>query len=414
MCFAYHCLTEYLPIVFHTASIWLTVGLAFQRYISVCQPIAARKWCTVQNVVWTIVVVYLVAFLLQICRFLENKYEPLPVASMLDDNVTTVGCRQEYVAFIVDNMNAYFNVYYWFRVIFIHLVPCSVLIILNALLIQTMRAAQKRRLQLLKQNQGRSECRRLAESNLTTLMLVVVVGVFLVVEFPLALLLIILIVDNSFDLDLLDDDARWIAPMLINLFILLSYPLNFFIYCGMSRQFRVIFEGLICRRGSPNARVIASEQLNTIKKGTDVDRTGYTMETNPGKTGYTMETNPGRTGYTMKTNPGRTGYTMETDPARTGYSMETNLGRMGYTLETNLDRTGYSMEMNPDRMGYNMETNPGRTGYTMETNPDVWTGDRTETEQEFEGGICGEASRHPEGIYYETDPDRKEMDRMKY
>jgi len=30
-CFVYHCLIEYLPIVCHTASIWLTVGLAVQR-----------------------------------------------------------------------------------------------------------------------------------------------------------------------------------------------------------------------------------------------------------------------------------------------------------------------------------------------------------------------------------------------
>jgi Serpentine type 7TM GPCR chemoreceptor Srw len=30
-CFVYHCLTEYLPIVCHTASIWLTVGLAVHR-----------------------------------------------------------------------------------------------------------------------------------------------------------------------------------------------------------------------------------------------------------------------------------------------------------------------------------------------------------------------------------------------
>jgi hypothetical protein len=30
-CFVYNCLTEYLPIVCHTASIWLTVGLAVHR-----------------------------------------------------------------------------------------------------------------------------------------------------------------------------------------------------------------------------------------------------------------------------------------------------------------------------------------------------------------------------------------------
>lgn len=31
LCFPYFCLTEYMPIVSHTASIWLTVALAVQR-----------------------------------------------------------------------------------------------------------------------------------------------------------------------------------------------------------------------------------------------------------------------------------------------------------------------------------------------------------------------------------------------
>lgn len=34
-CFAYHCLAEYLPTIFHTASIWLTVGLAVHRCVGV-------------------------------------------------------------------------------------------------------------------------------------------------------------------------------------------------------------------------------------------------------------------------------------------------------------------------------------------------------------------------------------------
>lgn len=33
LCFVYRCLTEYLPIVCHTASIWLTVALAVHRYL---------------------------------------------------------------------------------------------------------------------------------------------------------------------------------------------------------------------------------------------------------------------------------------------------------------------------------------------------------------------------------------------
>jgi len=36
-CYAYFCLTDYLPTVFHTTSIWLTLLLAAQRYVCVCR-----------------------------------------------------------------------------------------------------------------------------------------------------------------------------------------------------------------------------------------------------------------------------------------------------------------------------------------------------------------------------------------
>jgi len=75
-------------------------------------------------------------------------------------------------------------------------------------------------------------------------MLVAVVGLFLLVELPLAVLEIVLMVDNTADLDLLDASRRNACEQLVNFFILLSYPLNFFIYCAMSRQFRDTFRGL--------------------------------------------------------------------------------------------------------------------------------------------------------------------------
>ena len=39
-----------VPQLFHSASIWLTLVLAAQRYISVCRPAAAQRWCTVAKV----------------------------------------------------------------------------------------------------------------------------------------------------------------------------------------------------------------------------------------------------------------------------------------------------------------------------------------------------------------------------
>jgi len=174
--------------------------------------------------------------LLFLCR-------PKSLRSLVNPNVWVTGCVSIERDFIMDHIALYYNVYYCFRVIFIHLAPCCILVVLNALLVLTIRQAQRRRRQLLAQNR-KSESRRLAETNVTTMMLVAVVGVFLLVEFPLAILVIILMIDNTFNLDVLDARRRDTCEQLINLFILLSYPINFFIYCAMSQQFRETFCGL--------------------------------------------------------------------------------------------------------------------------------------------------------------------------
>ena len=154
-------------------------------------------------------------------------------------------CHVRLVSFIDLYSQIYFNIYYWFRVVFIHLIPCSALVVLTALLVNAMRRAQDRRQLLLKQNR-RSESRRLAESNWTTLMLVAVVSVFLVVELPLAVLLILMIIRTTFEIEIVEEGSLVVATLFVNMVIVLSYPFNFVIYCAMSRQFRNTFQSMFC------------------------------------------------------------------------------------------------------------------------------------------------------------------------
>jgi len=74
-CFFYFSSIDFLPTVFHTASIWLTVCLAVQRYICVSrfQPTAASTGGRQTGIALMTVVVYVVAALSQICRFFEFR-----------------------------------------------------------------------------------------------------------------------------------------------------------------------------------------------------------------------------------------------------------------------------------------------------------------------------------------------------
>ncbi|XP_046572105.1 sex peptide receptor-like [Haliotis rubra] len=242
-CFAYKYLSEYIPIIFHTASIWLTMALAIQRYIYVCHSFRARTWCTIPNVIRGTVVIYFIAILSQLCRFFEEEITPIALPSELHPNQTVIGCEFGHRKWVAGKLDIYYNIYFGFRVIFIHLVPCISLVVMNALLIYAMRCAQRRRMQLLRQNK-KSESKKLKDSNCTTLMLVAVVGLFLLVEFPLGILMIIMIVENTFHFSIIERETMNILSLMSNFFILLSYPLNFFIYCGMSKQFRETFKRL--------------------------------------------------------------------------------------------------------------------------------------------------------------------------
>ncbi|XP_055867246.1 sex peptide receptor-like isoform X2 [Biomphalaria glabrata] len=274
-CYAVKVFMEYIPTIFHTASIWLTMALAIQRYIYVCHSFKARSWCTIRNVIYGTVAIYVIATLSQILRFFENDVTEVYIASLLDNQTVVSTCSMTYRPWIKDHVNTFFGIYYWFRVIFINTIPCVSLVVMNALLIYAMRVAQQRRMQLLRQNK-KSESRKLKESNCTTLMLVAVVGLFLLVEFPLGILMLCLIIKETFAVSLVSESTLPVASLFSNFCILLSYPLNFFIYCGMSKQFRETFKRLFTGAAMPTEREYSQYMTLPTENGKTTAETAIT------------------------------------------------------------------------------------------------------------------------------------------
>lgn len=164
---------------------------------------------------------------------------------MVEVNDEPVWSCQHYLADWVNHITAdvYYNVYFWFRVTFVHLVPCLSLVVLNVLLFKALSKAQKKREKLFAENKKhQSECRKLRDSNCTTLMLIVVVTVFLVVEIPVTVLTVLHIFESILELHFINYALVNVLILFTNFFISLSYPINFAIYCGMSRQFRETFQ----------------------------------------------------------------------------------------------------------------------------------------------------------------------------
>lgn len=149
-------------------------------------------------------------------------------------------------------IDLYFTTYFSFRVMFVHLLPCVLLVILNLLLFRAMKEAQNKRKILFRENR-KKECKKLRDTNCTTLMLIVVVTVFLIVEIPMAVITALHIISSAI-IEFLDYSVANLFILFSNFLIMVSYPINFAIYCGMSRQFRETFKEIFIKRSVSNKK----------------------------------------------------------------------------------------------------------------------------------------------------------------
>ena len=155
--------------------------------------------------------------------------------------------------------------------------PCAALLVLITLLIWALCNVKRQLEMLLRQNQS-EEWRRLTDSNCTTLVVVAIVGLVLLVELPLAIFLFLLALANFLRQLVLDYEPINMAALFINLCILLSYPLNFFIYLGISRQFRGKFKRLFIS-GSSDLDQERSQYLSLAVEDGDVRQGDVTKDT---------------------------------------------------------------------------------------------------------------------------------------
>ena len=94
--------------------------------------------------------------------------------------------------------------------------------------------------------------------------------VFLAVEVPLCIIVVLHMISSTW-YDFLNYQIIKSVVLVVNLLISLSYPLNFGIYCGMSRQFRETFKELfihrVGRRGSPSLQMVSVNScvLHSVK-----------------------------------------------------------------------------------------------------------------------------------------------------
>jgi len=185
-------------------------------------------------------------------------------------------CYVEFRAVVARYADLYFGTYYWLRVFAVSLIPCTLLVVLNSALARTMTVARRRRREMVTRRGGGAgvhdrEWRRLGDVVAITMLLVPIVGVVLLVELPTAVLMIIMIVQNTWHFLLLPIAFSSSAAVFMNLAIVLSYPVNFFIFCGMSRKFRTTFAAMFACSGQPSATGVVNTPGGICSRASEPD-----------------------------------------------------------------------------------------------------------------------------------------------
>jgi hypothetical protein len=213
----------------NTASIYLTVCIALERFVAVCRPLRAATICTKRKAYIAVVCVFICSFLYRIpypfAYTYRNYYDPCVGRKRPKSRSSKLYSNKIY--FI-----GYFKV---LEMIVVAYVPLTVLVFVTVSVLTALRKSQKS--EIAGTPSGQRTDSRNKGRNSATVRVIAVVFVFLILETPGAVYDIVRIVEKVRP-DLVSYDWR-------NPFYYISYFLavcdsfvNFYVYCATGRRFR--------------------------------------------------------------------------------------------------------------------------------------------------------------------------------
>lgn len=221
-------LTTLLPTIFHTAAIWMTVLLAIQRFVYVQYPLKAGSICICQSgpIKWSTILTVILALLFQLPQMIFLRYHnvmsfhvthqiPDPGAIVLPSHFGPIVFGDLGLVKCTPLDPRFMFTILLCRVAFVHVIPSALLTILTGQLIVALHRFARNRRKLLNKSRpsgkgtttnfssslrcttvngdrGRAFGRKSPRSNVTSSsetdstskMMLVVLGIFLLVELP--------------------------------------------------------------------------------------------------------------------------------------------------------------------------------------------------------------------------------------
>ena len=241
-----------------SATIWVTVLVAVNRYIIVCRPLRASQWCTISRVKIQLAVVLVLAVVCNISALFNYR-----IKYNARNNGTSYAIGVDYGMIV--KWQSFHKVYdtvvlYTYNTTVWTVVPLFILTLLTIRLIKAMKAHRRMQLEMNSlQNQ---------QDNNMTFALILVVVVFVICHVPRFLVSMLWIV---VPIEVLVVNEVWyVLDHLSVVLVILNSAVNFAIYTLANKRFREVLTKTICRRRTPTERrVVTARQMARAEVGRD-------------------------------------------------------------------------------------------------------------------------------------------------
>lgn len=260
LCVAWEYLLKHMCTVTHTASVWLTLYLGIHRYMGICHPFTMLRKCTIKSTIQTILIIFFFSILFHLCRFVDTVYVP----ELSQNNVTNT-CSARYADWLpTEYQNTYEIVYHWCHVIFISIIPCTTLAVLDTMMLRHIRRSDIERRSFVHGSQETERVKQTLESVRRTKTIVIILAIVCILELGLGVLLILWTL-SMMNIIHISEDNLGTASGFMNFSIYISYPIIFLLYCQLSSRLRNGFRKTFCcrkKRESNNKMFIQMQKLN--------------------------------------------------------------------------------------------------------------------------------------------------------
>lgn len=230
-----------VSVFLHLNSSWLIITTACFRFIFVQFPLKSAKFCTYSRAAIAGVCTTVMCLLIQIPNFIVNSIRTIPC----DQNYFGEICKEHKTLTTVaaasskDKLN---QVNIGIQAAFGRFIPTVLLLIFTIFLMRVLREAYKRKKRLQSENRSKmaSEGHK-NEHSQTTRMLLAVVILFFIVEFPHGILLAYVTIIDSHEI------YGYLGEV-IDLVTIIAFSLNLLLYSTMSKQYRNLFFDIFCHK----------------------------------------------------------------------------------------------------------------------------------------------------------------------